>query len=314
MVNLNDRELIYVKTIAETKSISKAAKKLFIAQPSLSQAVQKIEESLGIKLFVRKHDGMMLTLAGEKYYMAANEILNIYNDFQNDVTYINNLKKGKITMGITGFMGTYLLPVLIPKFKEDYPNIELNIREENTNALEQLLLDGSIDFAIMHNHPLKENKSIKHDVLYKDPFLLTTKKNHKLSRYKKINENLPYPAIDINLFKDEMFVVLEKNKRIRQVCDIIFNISGLNPNTSLNLKSYESARRIVSTGYGVTIIPMQYINIFEGQYDADYYFIENNEYAYWDTCIATNPNMYLSKASKVFIELIHRYFRTNPPI
>lgn len=311
---MNDRELIYIKTIAETKSISKAAKKLFIAQPSLSQAIQKIEESLGTKLFIRNHDGMTLTLAGEKYYLAAIEILNIYNDFQNEVTYINDLKRGRINVGITGFMGTYLLPRLIPLFTSKFPNIELYVNEMNSTLLEQALLDGTIDFAIMHNHPLKENKSIHHEMIYRDPFLLVTKKNHNLSKFSKIKEDYPYPLIDLNLFKDERFIMLEKNKRIRQVCDIIFNIAGINPITSLTLQNYETARRIASTGFGVTLVPLQYIKIFEGQYDADYYFIDNNKYAFWDTCIATNPNMYLSKASKVFIEMIVEYFKTNQPI
>ena len=89
---MTERELLYIKTIAETKSISKAAARLFVAQPSLSQALQKIEEGLGTPLFIRHKNGMRLTFAGEKYYKAANEILNIYNDFKNEITYINDLK------------------------------------------------------------------------------------------------------------------------------------------------------------------------------------------------------------------------------
>lgn len=311
---MNDRELIYFKTIAETRSISKAAKKLFIAQPSLSQAIQKIEDSLGIKLFSRTYDGMTLTLAGEKYYIAATEMLNIYNDFKNEVTYINDLKRGRINIGITGFMGTYLLPELIPRFTKDFPNIEIYVSEMDSTLIEQSLSDGTIDFAIMHNHPLKENKSINYDVLYRDPFLLVTKKDHPLSKFCHTDENNLYPSIDISLFKDEKFILLDKNKRIRQVSDIIFNIEGINPTISLTLKNYESARRIASTGFGVTLIPMQYIKIFEGKYDADYYLINKNKYAFWDTCIATNPNTYLSKASKVFIDLIKNYFNTEQPI
>ena len=311
---MNDKELIYFKTIVETKSISKAAKKLFIAQPSLSQAIQKIEKNLGIKLFNRTYDGMTLTQAGEKYYIAATEILNICNDFKNEVTYINDLKMGRVNIGITGFMGTHLLPQLIPQFLNDYPNIEIYVNEMNSNMLEQSLLDGTIDFALMHNHPLKENKSIKHDLLYRDPFLLATKKGHPLSQFSEIHKNKEYPSIDLSLFKDEKFILLEKTNRIRHVSDIIFNIEGINPLISLTLKSYESARRLASAGIGVTLIPMQYIEIFKGRYDADYYMINNNKYAFWDTCIATNPTTYLSKASKVFIDMIKNYFKTNQPI
>lgn len=311
---MNDRELLYVKTIVETKSISEAAKKLFIAQPSLSQALKKIEENIGTQLFIRNHDGMELTLAGEKYYITATEILNIYNDFTNEVTYINDLKKGRITIGISTFMGTYLLPKLIPLYMKDYPNIEIKIKEENSNMLEKSLIDGTIDFAIMHYHPLNVNDSIKYDLLYKDPFLLVTQKDHALSKYSETDEKLPYPLIDINLFKDDNFILLEKNKRIRQVCNHIFNEEGFTPKNSLILNNFETARRLASVGYGVTLIPLHYIKIFEGQYESDYYFIKENKSAYWDTCVATNYNMYLSKASKIFIEMTGQYFGTNQPI
>lgn len=311
---MNDRELLYVKTIAETKSISEAAKKLFIAQPSLSQALQKIEESLGTPLFIRHQGGMMLTLAGEKYYKAANEILNIYNDFTNEITYINDLKRGRVTIGITNFMGTYLLPTIIPKFIEDYPNISIFVNEKNSSILERELQDCIIDFAIMHTHPLRKNKSIKYDNLYKDPFVLVTKKNHPLSIYKKENKELPYPKIDIKVFKDERFILLDKGRGIRSVGDIILNDAGIIPNVALVTKNYETARRLASTGYGVTMIPLQYIKILGGQYDADYYFIDSNVYSGWDTCIAVNPNMYQSKVAKVFIEKIKDYFKTNQPV
>lgn len=314
MFVMNDRELLYVKTIAETKSISEAAKKLYIAQPSLSQALQKIEEDVGTPLFIRHQSGMILTLAGEKYYMAANEILNIYNDFRNEVTYINDLKKGRVTIGITNFMGTYLLPKIIPRFVENFPNIEIYIREENSAILEKMLLEGTIDFAIMHNHPLRQNKSIYYDILHKDPFVIVTKKNHILSKYQNKDKGQIYPKIDISLFKDEKFILVDKGKGIRQVCDIIFDNVGITPNIALTTNNYETARRLASVGYGITMIPLQYISIFEGKYDGDYYFIDNSNCSYWNTCIATKPNMYQSKIAKVFIELVKEYFQKNQPI
>lgn len=310
---MNDRELLYVKTIAETKSISEAANRLFIAQPSLSQALQRIEDAIGTPLFIRHQSGMILTLAGEKYCKAAGEILNIYNDFTNEITYINDFKKGRVTIGTTTFMGAHLLPKIIPEFANNFPNIEIFIKEENSSVLERELLDCNIDFAIMHNHPLKQNKSIDYDVLYNDPFVIATKKNHKIYNC-KIDKNLPYPKVDINEFKDEKFILVSKGKGIRHVCDIIFNNAGISPQIVLTTKNYETARRLASIGYGITIIPFQYIKIFEGKYDADYYFIDNNENSYWNTCIATYPNMYQSKIVEVFVELIKKYFKTSQPI
>ena len=88
---MTQRELIYVKTIADEGSISKAAQKLYVTQPSLSHCVQRIEESLGTKLFVRNPTGLTLTYVGERYYSVATEILQIYNDFELEVGEISEV-------------------------------------------------------------------------------------------------------------------------------------------------------------------------------------------------------------------------------
>ncbi len=310
---MNEKELLYVKTVAETKSISKAAKRLFISQPSLSQSIQKIEEDLGAKLFARNIDGMKLTLVGEKYYLTAKEILNIYSDFKTEVSHINDLKKGRITFGITGFMATHLLPILIPEFASRYPNVEIYVTEENSAVIENCLKSGMIDFAIMHTHPSQNNTSVLHKALFKDPFLVVTKKNHPISQFKKIKESSPYPLMDVQHLKGERFILLEKDKRIRQISDLIFSTCHITPNICLTVKNFETARRLSSTGFGMTLIPMQYAKIFEGRYDADYYVIDN-PHAYWETCVSIRHNTYLSKASEAFIDLIYWCFEHYPPI
>ena len=145
---MNDKELLYIKTIADTQSISKAAEELFIAQPSLSQALQRIERELGTHLFIREPRGMKLTYAGEKYYLMAKEILDIYSDFKSEITHINELKAGRLVIGIARYMGMNILPNVLPKFNKNYPNIEIIIREENTRVLENLVLGGNVDFAL----------------------------------------------------------------------------------------------------------------------------------------------------------------------
>jgi DNA-binding transcriptional LysR family regulator len=77
------------------------------------------------------------------------------------------------------------------------------------------------------------------------------------------------------------------------------------PQKTLVLKNYETARRLASVGYGISLIPMEYVEIFNGHDDADYYYIEGIDTAYWDTCVAINKSFYLSKAAKSFIELIN---------
>jgi len=305
---MNERELLYIKTIADTQSMSKAAKKLFIAQPSLSQSLQKIEQNLGTRLFKRTNQGMTLTYAGEKYYLVATQILKIYNDFEMEISYINNLKSGRIIIGITDFLGTHILPTIIPYFKEICPNINIYVHEKNSTELESSLISGEIDFAIMHMPPQKREPSLEFDPINIDPFLLATKKNHPLSIHAKSIDSLSYPSIDLKLFKDEPFIVLNSNKRIGQISNAIFEKADITPQIILTLNNFETARRLTSTGLGVTFVPYEYSKVFANQYEASYFNIDQKYNAYWTTCIATNKNMYISKASRVFMDLVKKEY------
>ncbi len=144
---MTSKELMYVKTIAEEKTISKAAQKLFVAQPSLSQSLQRIEEALGARLFNRTAGGLTLTYAGERYYHMATQILKMYQDFETEVSDINNLKTGRIHVGITNDLGTIVLSRVLPLFHTLCPNVEVYVSEENSCVLDQKILSGELDFA-----------------------------------------------------------------------------------------------------------------------------------------------------------------------
>ncbi|WP_297132830.1 LysR family transcriptional regulator [Terrisporobacter sp.] len=302
------KELLYVKTIAEEKSISKASRKLYISQPSLSQAIQRIEESLGTILFKRTNTGLLLTLAGEKYYKMANQILKIYDDFRLEVNDINEMKTGKINIGITMHLSVYVLPIILPKFKEVCPFIDIFVFENNSTELEKLLLSGEIDFAIMHEPKSKKNTSISYESLVKDPFLLAISPTHSLAKNHKLDENGNYPYIDLNLFKDEPFIMVNKQQRIRHISDNILHLANINPNIALTVKNFESAKRLSTQGMGVTFIPLQYSKISSNNFSPAYFMIDDKYEANWVMCIATLQNSFLSKADKIFLDIVRKEF------
>lgn len=308
---MTERELIYIKTIADERSISKAAKKLFLAQPSLSNCVQKIENALGIKLFKRTATGLVLTFAGERYYQIATDIMKIYNDFAMEVSDINNLKKGRVTVGITVYLATYMLPIILPLFKEQCPNIEVSVIEKNSTEMDKALTSGEIDFAIMHALPFEArsgNSNIDILPLSHDPLVLVTKKNHPLAQYAVPGGDKEFPMIDLALFANEPFVMVNKEQKIRQVADLILNKAQIQPNVILSTKSYETARRLACEGIGVTFTPLQYLKIFPGTYFPDYFCVDEKYTPYWTLCIAVQKNAYVSKAAQLFIDIVSKRF------
>lgn len=303
---MTENELRYIITIAEEKNISKAAKKIYISQPSLSQALSKIEKEIGTSLFTRQKDGMTLTYAGEKYYIAAKEILNIYNNFKIDILDIYNLEKGRLTIGIANFMGTYLLPKLLPTFKNKYPNIELNIFEENSSKLEKLLLNGTLDIAITHTHPHTKNNNLSYILLDEVNFLLLAPKDRDFSIFCTKKEDKVY--IDLTKLEDENFILLNQGKGIRKISDLIFSELNMKVRNIITTNNFETAKRLAIESMGLTLLPKDYIDLFSYEKEFNTYYILNSNVAFWQSCIIQNKNICSSKISDVFIELIKEIY------
>lgn len=313
---MTDRELLYVKTISEEQSISKAAAKLFIAQPSLSQSIQRLEAALGTKLFTRTSNRLVLTFAGERYCQMASRILRIYGDFQLEVSDINDLKKGRVTVGITVFLATYLLPDILTEFREKCPNVEVQIMEETSTKLEKALISGEVDFALMHASPPPgeaPGSGVEFYLLHRDPFVLATKKDHPLCREQRVVPGYEFPVVELARFVDEPFILVTRGQRIRQVSELILARSGVAPTVALSTKSFETARRLAFQGIGVTFVPRQYIDIFHSDYRGDYFSLENSCHPYWTLGIAVSKSGYLSKAALCMMELIFQRFNKQLP-
>ncbi len=116
------RELTNILTIAEEGSLSKAAEKLFVSQSSLSQFLKSYEAAIGCSLFVRTSTGMRPTEAGERVLEAAHQIVAIGNNLQNELWDIANLSTGKVSLGLTPFRGSFVLPDILPAFYAKYPS------------------------------------------------------------------------------------------------------------------------------------------------------------------------------------------------
>lgn len=259
---MDDRKLLYIKTIAELHNITEASKKLFISQPSLSKCISNIELELGTKLFKRTAIGLIPTSAGECYYKMACQVLKIYNDFELEISDINLLQRGKITVGTSIHLGSYILPIVLPIFKKSCPNIEVKIVETNSTDLKQHLVSGVIDFALMHvvdGEITSQNASVKFLPFFKEPFLLVTQKDNPLGKYSKFLPDSAFRRIDLTIFADEPFVLVQPGQKIGQIAKQILDMAQINPKIVLSTENYLTARRLASVGIGSTILPQSYL-------------------------------------------------------
>ena len=176
---MNQRDCELVLTIAQEGSISRAAAKLYMSQPALSVFLTRLEDQLETKLFIRSANGLKPTYAGECYIRTAEKILKLCNDFQTELCSINTLHKGKIQVGATVHLGSYVFPLLLPRYKERYPNIEVLITESRSADLERALSHNELDIALMHT-PFRSVEA-DYETIARDPYVVVISRSSPLA-------------------------------------------------------------------------------------------------------------------------------------
>ena len=138
----------YIYTVYQEKSFSKAARKLFISQPSLSATVKRIEEHIGYPIFDRSTKPLTLTEFGKRYISSVEQIISVEHEFSSFMNDWGGLKTGKLVLGGSSLFSSWVLPPLIGSFTRQFPMVKVELMEENTSELKLLLQNGGIDLMI----------------------------------------------------------------------------------------------------------------------------------------------------------------------
>ena len=305
----------YVLAVYEEKSFSKAAKKLFISQPSLSANIKRIENKLGQPIFDRSTIPLTLTEFGQEYISKAKEISRIEADFTNYINDYSNLERGKLVFGGTSLFASLILPKLVANFSKQFPNLELDLIEENTSKLITMLDEGQIDILI-ENTVLDDNifdrSLFGHESLFiaipshfdinKEliPYQLTAKeiKNH----YPKLDH---VPALPVRMLKDQSFVFLKEDndtgQRAKQIC--IEN--DFKPIIAFRVDQQMTAYNITLSGMAISFVGNTLISRTVLNDGIIYYRLEEKPahrelYFYW------KKDRYHSNALRKFLDLLNR--------
>lgn len=248
-------EFRYIVAVAQELHFGRAAEKCFVSQPTLSVAVKKIEDELGLTLFERHQHEIAITPIGEIIVKQAQLILNETNTLKELAKQNKDELSGELKLGIIYTIGPYLLPKLIPVINKQAEDLVLIIEEDYTENLSAKLKSGDIDIAILAN-PF-EQPGICTEALYQEPFVVALPSNHPLTKKKKLNAD--------DLLEDTMLLLKSGNCFRDQVLEICPScIAGSADNNeiqkTLQSSSIETIRQMVATGAGITILPTSSVN------------------------------------------------------
>lgn len=236
-------QIRYVVAIAETGNFTRAAARMNVAQPSLSQQIIKLERELGQKLFHRLGRKAVLTEAGVVFLERSRRILAEVDDAAKEFGDEPSLGR-RITVGAIPTLAPYLLPDLILRSRERFPNLHVNIREDFKATLTRALLEGELDMALVAL-PVSD-PMIQVDVLWKEPLMLAVPKGHRLADKSRVT------GADL---AQETFIVLGSSSSLASQVQQFCGVHHFEPKIGSRCAQVATVKALVGIGAGISILP-----------------------------------------------------------
>ena len=293
--------LEYIIEIAKCQSISRAAEVLCITQSTLSQYLSKLKSEIGVKLFDRQRNGMVLTPAGTMYVEASKKMLQEKQELYNQIADISKGQTGTFSVGVTPHWGSMIIAEIIGKFKAAYPGVTVKIKEDTAEPLMRSLQDGSIDMAIM---PIVDNSSVLEGslLLQIEPLVMALPESWVCDKPKEeIGSEFPHLAVEA--FKDKPWVLSRGDTTIRKLENQCFEKIGIKPNVVSSLNSHMGAILMAKNGVGGTFVPLSCAIKTEGVR----FFMPVPE-IHWHVVISFKRDYHLHKSEKYFVTLVQEHF------
>ncbi len=309
--SVTDKERLYIATIAHRGSITSAAEQLFIAQPSLTQALHRIEAEYGVLFFHRSRDGLRLTEAGQAYLDATGEMRQIYQHMENKISDVSGKRQGKINLGITSFQGGILLPEFLERYHKSFPLVELILLERTSTQLEQMAAEGRVDIIVMHSPFRVDN--LNYVPLYRENFLLAVSPEDPAYRT-ACAEKKKYPLATPELLARQRFTMLNVNQRIRQVADQICAAAGIVPKVNFFTSSFVTALSLAAKGLGATFVPISYASYYAHKYRPAYFRLPPEWEGQWELVAAYTENTILSQPCLELIRVLKESIDSMPKV
>jgi len=287
------RQLQYVTQIYLDKNFSRAAEKLHIAQPSLSQQLAKLEKELGVTLFHRTTNAVEPTHAGEVFVTKAQRILDLVEQLKSEMNDISNLRKGKLVVGTLPITGSHILPIVLPEFAKRHPGIEISLVEDTSANLEHLTSSGAVDISLL-SMPIEE-PTLDYRPYATEEILLAVPEAHPLAARTE-----PIPVRELT---HEAFVVLKKGQGFRQIAQDICAEAGFAPRIVFESSNIETVQSLVAAGMGVAFIPSMVAESKKGRYVPVYKSLTDPEPSR-TLVIAERRGRYFTKAAEAFIDTL----------
>jgi DNA-binding transcriptional LysR family regulator len=229
----------------EAHSVRKAAARLFRSQPALSMAIRRLEEEIGSPLFQRSDQNMSaLTPAGEILYAYAKRLLRLRTEALADIQELCNSQGRRLRVAADECTSNYLLPTLIKEFRQEHPEMKVEISWQDSQQSMQDVKDGIVDLAVVSRVPA-EDQSIDVSPLIEDELILVVGPHHPLKKHKRVR------LADL---AEESLVTQKNDPIVRETILEAFRICGLSPRIGIEVNALSTIKKLVRMNIGIAFL------------------------------------------------------------
>lgn len=242
-----DRYRIFL-AVAETGSFTRAADRLFLSQPAVSQAIKKLETEMGVVLLARTARGIQLTPEGKVLFSHVQDALRLIAAGERNVAEMQQLNRGEIRIGASDTLCRhYLLPVL-DRFHREYPQIRLHVTNRTSQETVALLRAGHIDFGVV-NLPISDDRLVVYEgPMLQDCFVVG-------DRYRSLSE----AAVPLSELAQHPLLLLETGSVTRSYMDAFFEAHGLRVTPEIELGSIDLLMEFARIGLGIAAVVRNFV-------------------------------------------------------
>lgn len=242
-------ELKYVLAVSRERHFGRAAESCYVTQPTLSVAIRKLEDELGVALFERGGGGEIgVTPAGELVVEQAARIFELVDGIRDLAVAARDDLAGPLRLGVIYTIAPYLLPRLIPELHRLAPQMPLHVEENYTRVLTDALRKGELD-AMLIATPV-DDASLRAIPLYEEPFVVAVPADHPWTRRKSIAANALATEQVLLLGAGHCF-----RDQVLQACPALSRTATGGLARTLESASLETIRQMVASGAGITVLP-----------------------------------------------------------
>ena len=277
------RQLEYFLMVSRVNSFTRAAERLYVSQPAVTNAVRSLEDELGIQLFDRSQKQALLTTEGKIFFAHVEQIMNGISNTLEEINSLKNLGAGVVNIGLTSLGGIPSCVFLLKEFVESYPNIKISVREDGTEKLQKLLVEDKLDFAFVFSG--EEKSTLAYLELPPQELALCCNRRHRFRR----QNVLPLEEI-----RNESLIL---PKAVRD----FFVGSNILRNVVAEISHVQTIKSLVSAGLSVSILPEE---IFEQ--DDNLIAVALEPPIYLQPVIAYKKNRKQSHAAEAFLNLVRK--------